>query len=209
MKILNLYSGIGGNRKLWENVDVTAVEHNEKIAGIYSDHFPQDKVIVGDAHEYLLKHYKEFDFIWSSPPCPTHSRFNLIQNEQGAKIKYPDMALYQEILLLKHWFDGKFCVENVISYYDPLITPTESGSHYFWTNFRIKKEPNKKRGIRREHLGHRESIIGFDLSKYDLNKKFYRMITNNCTEPELGLYILEQALGVIREENTSQLKMAI
>ena len=26
MKVLNLYCGIGGNRKLWEDVEVTAVE---------------------------------------------------------------------------------------------------------------------------------------------------------------------------------------
>jgi len=71
MKVLNLYAGIGGNRKLWEDVDVTAVELNPDIAKIYQDFFPNDKVIVADAHKYLLKHYKEFDFIWSSPPCQT------------------------------------------------------------------------------------------------------------------------------------------
>jgi DNA (cytosine-5)-methyltransferase 1 len=75
MKVLNLYSGIGGNRKLWQDVEVTAVEHNPDIARIYKDFFPKDTVIVGDAHEWLLKHYSEFDFIWTSPPCPTHSQF--------------------------------------------------------------------------------------------------------------------------------------
>ncbi|GAF94116.1 unnamed protein product, partial [marine sediment metagenome] len=77
MKILNLYAGIGGNRKLWtpngDEHEITAVEHDPKIAEIYQDFFPNDKVVVGDAHQYLLEHYKEFDFIWSSPPCPTHS----------------------------------------------------------------------------------------------------------------------------------------
>jgi len=32
MKILNLYCGIGWNRKLWKNVDVTAIEINPEIA---------------------------------------------------------------------------------------------------------------------------------------------------------------------------------
>ena len=32
MKILNLYAGIGGNRKLWKDVQVTAVELNSEIA---------------------------------------------------------------------------------------------------------------------------------------------------------------------------------
>jgi len=51
VRVLNLYAGIGGNRKYWENVEVTAVEYNEEIAMIYKDHFPNDNVIVGDAHE--------------------------------------------------------------------------------------------------------------------------------------------------------------
>jgi DNA (cytosine-5)-methyltransferase 1 len=73
MKILNLYSGIGGNRKLWGNEhEITSVEYNESIANIYKDLYPNDKVIVADAHEYLQEHFKEFDFIWTSPPCPTH-----------------------------------------------------------------------------------------------------------------------------------------
>ena len=41
---------------------------NEKIAKIYKYNFPNDNIIVTDAHEYLLNHFKEFDFIWSSPP---------------------------------------------------------------------------------------------------------------------------------------------
>lgn len=54
MKILNLYAGIGGNRKLWgSRHQVTAVEKNEEIASIYKDMFPCDQVVVGDAHEYL------------------------------------------------------------------------------------------------------------------------------------------------------------
>ena len=115
MRVLNLYAGIGGNRKLWTDVEVTAVELNPNIAKIYQDFFPEDKVIVADAHQYLLENFKEFDFIWSSPPCPTHSRFNNISNLRGG-CKYPDMKLYEEIIYLKHWFKGKYCIENVISY---------------------------------------------------------------------------------------------
>lgn len=53
LKILNLYAGIGGNRKLWGRVhNITAVELNPKIAEVYKDFFPEDNVIVADAHEY-------------------------------------------------------------------------------------------------------------------------------------------------------------
>ena len=108
MKILNLYAGIGGNRKLWgDKHEVTAIENDSKIAKIYQELFPNDKVIITDAHEYLLKHYQEFDFIWSSPPCPTHSNTNRFLNAQGV-IRYPDMDLYKEIILLKEFFKGNY-----------------------------------------------------------------------------------------------------
>lgn len=69
MKILNLYAGIGGNRKLWGNEhEITAIENVKSIAEIYKKFYPKDNVVIDDAHDYLLKHYKEFDFIWSSPP---------------------------------------------------------------------------------------------------------------------------------------------
>jgi len=63
MKILNCYCGLGGNRKLWKNVEVTAIEIDPEIAEIYQDNFPDDKVIVTDAHKYLEKNYKKFDFL--------------------------------------------------------------------------------------------------------------------------------------------------
>ncbi len=52
MKILNLCCGLGGNRKLWgDKHEVIAVESDPKIAKIYQDNFPKDKVVVGDAGE--------------------------------------------------------------------------------------------------------------------------------------------------------------
>ena len=145
MKVLNLYAGIGGNRKLWTDVDVTAVELNPDIAKIYQDFFPNDKVIVADAHQYLLEHYKEFDFIWSSPPCQTHSqiRYNIgfKANRKYRKVDavYPDMSLYQEIILLDKFFSGKWIVENTIPYYEPLIKEQKVGGHIVWSNFLIDK----------------------------------------------------------------------
>lgn len=228
MKILNLYAGIGGNRKLWEDCEVTAVEFNSDIAKVYQDFFPNDKVIVGDAHEYLLKHYSEFDFIWASPPCPTHSKINYSNGGRWA-MKYPDMRLYQEIILLQEWFKGKYVVENVISYYKPLIQPQESGRHYFWANFKIPKKDygiqigrlngaeqdkhrdkflneleNKMRKpiIREAQIPELSALHGLDLSKINIPNK--RQVLRNCVLPELGLLILDCARNIIRKTNTIQ-----
>lgn len=202
MKILNLYAGIGGNRKLWgDEHEITAVENNRQIAMIYADFFPNDEVVFDDAHQYLLDHYREFDFIWASPPCPTHSRFNFLSNQQeGKTVKYPNMALYQEIIYLKHWFKGKWIVENVISYYEPLIAPIKSNGHYFWSNFLFPNMPNYVRRIKRkdEQDLEREKLLGIDLQNYNLPKRFRRTLANNCCEPEIGKRILEYALNPIK-----------
>lgn len=213
MKVLNLYAGIGGNRKLWTDCEVTAVEYDSNIALVYKDYFPNDTVIVGDAHQFLLEHYKEFDFIWSSPPCPTHSVTNHFLNAQGV-IRYPDMALYQEIIFLQHFFTGKYVVENVKPYYEPLIKPQISGRHCFWANFKIpdvKIEstigtfgPVKSKGGKRT-AGDSHNKLGFDVSKYSgINKS---KVLNNCVHPEIGLAILKAAKGITESKNNIQSKL--
>lgn len=205
IKILNLYCGIGGNRKLWDgDIEVTAIEINESIAKIYHDFFPNDKVIVCDAHQYLLEHFKEFDFIWSSPPCPTHSRLRKgLSMNAGAKAVYPDMRLYEEILLLMGYFTGKWVVENVNSWYDPLIKPFELSRHYFWSNFPLPKKTvrdgkfsitggiNKEQG--NEQVLRLQKEFGVDLSKYSNDERWKRTLLRNMVNPELALHIFNMA----------------
>jgi len=192
IKVLNLYAGIGGNRKLWpdDEIEVTAVEYNKEIAAIYQDFFPNDKVIVADAHKYLLDHYKEFDFIWSSPPCPTHSQFRQRCGVKawGQKPKYPDMTLWQEIIFLKYHFKGLYVIENVIPYYPDQFQPQEVGRHYFWANFKIcDKKGFQPLAIKSSEIKDLEQLHNFDLKKYKIKNK--RQILRNCVLPALGRYI--------------------
>ena len=206
MRILNLYAGIGGNRKLWEDVDVTAVEWNEEIARVYSDNFPNDKVIVADAHQYLLDHYTEFDFIWASPPCPTHSRARFWGWSKKKPI-YPDVKLYQEITLLRHHFNSKYVVENVVPYYAPWIAPCASiGRHLFWANFKIGKFKIKST-IKLHTAGRRqyEKEYGFDLSGYNIERKDRKL--RNCVHPETGNHILDRAKNITKKTNTEQMNL--
>jgi len=213
MKILNLYAGIGGNRKLWgEEHEITAVENNPEIARIYKDFFPNDNVIVADAHEYLLKHLNEFDFIWSSPPCPSHSRLNYPAFKQG-RYRYPDMKLYEEIILLKWCFKGKWCVENVISYYNPLIKPKLIGRHYYWSNFHIDKiKQHINDDIANGTYNTMQEYHNINLDKYKINKKHFnqkfniqqikRLLLRNAVNPKHGLHIFNCAFKT--KQNTLQ-----
>lgn len=211
MKILNLYAGIGGNRKLWDQTgkhEITAVENNKETANIYHDYYPNDNIIIDDAHQFLLANYKEFDFIWSSPPCPTHSKiqwFNVFSNSKKAghinrTAIYPDMNLYQEIILLKSFVvnDQKWVIENVIPYYEPLILGEKIGRHLFWSNFKIDyfEEKNKEKKI--QNVTSSDNRFGYDLSIYKIKNK--RQILRNCVNPEIGLYILQQAMNIESED---------
>ena len=200
-KVLNLYAGIGGNRKLWEDVDVTAVEWDEEKADVYQDHFPEDTVVIEDAHEYLRKNHEGYDFIWASPPCPTHSRMR--RTNTDIESVYPDMRLYQEILLLEHDFDSDYAVENVNPYYEPLIEPQIRGRHAFWSNYHIPVFSDKGGndvtthgqggGQGREGCYELAEKYGFELRQYDFTTEFLRKIVSNCVKPELGKHVFEAA----------------
>lgn len=230
IKVLNLYAGIGGNRKLWKDCEVTAVEFDPRIAEIYKDLYPDDNVIVGDAHQYLLDHYNEYGFIWGSPPCPSHSITNHFLNAQGI-IRYPDMSLYQEIIFLQYFYKGKYCIENVKPYYEPLIKPQNIGRHCFWANFKIPNEysafnEDKAALIGKSQIGRfgsvkskstgggankgrtegdNHSMLGFDLSKYNFPNK--NKLLNNCVIPEIGLAIFNAAVGIVESNNNTQLQL--
>ena len=210
-KVLNLYACLGGNRYKWADCEVTAVELDPELSRLYQERFPNDTVITEDAHEYLLKNYKNFDFIWSSPPCPTHSRLVHTNRDRSAyKLQYPDMRLYQEIILLQNMYKGLFCVENVVSYYDPLITPQKRGRHYYWTNFKLPLDIGERNDI--------NGIIGKSLGRnfkkvcefHDYNFKNYKgnqridKIAANLVDYEAGLTIFNTARGIITKSKTSQ-----
>ena len=211
IKVLNLYCGIGGNRMGWKEFDniieVTAVEIDEEIAKIYKKQFPNDKVIVDDAHDYLLKHFREYDFIWSSCPCVSHSR---VRKQLAFKKKadgtvyeqnkpiYPDMRLYEEIILLDNYYNGIYCGENVIPYYEPLIEPQKLGRHYFWSNIALPKIKFESRGSF-DNATEMLSSMGFNDNIYDDSKGVSKLRTaRNCLEPEISKYIFKCFLENIK-----------
>ena len=212
MKILNLYACLGGNRYKWnevkEDIEVVAVEWDEELAKLYQDRFPNDTVIVADAHQYLLDHYQEFDFIWSSPPCPTHSRARFSRRNTTTPI-YPDMKLYQEIIFLDKWVKGKYVVENVIPYYQPLIPAQKRGRHLYWTNFNLPNDLNERKASIMEGKNEVQKwceFHNFDFTKYK-GKQRTDKIARNLVDYEAGKTIFETALGIITKSDIKQTEL--
>jgi DNA (cytosine-5)-methyltransferase 1 len=214
MKILNLYACLGGNRYKWnevkEDIQVTAIELDEELAKIYQKRFPNDKVIVADAHQYLLEHYNEFDFIWSSPPCPTHSRARYWAiGANGKSPTYPNMNLYSEILLLDYHFKGKYVVENVIPYYQPMLNPKKRGRHLYWTNFNLPSNLRDRRFKISQTKNELQELCKFheiDLSTYKGEQSKVK-IGRNLVDYDAGKTIFETALGIIRKQDVKQTEL--
>jgi DNA (cytosine-5)-methyltransferase 1 len=218
MKILNLYACLGGNRYKWDEVakekgieiKVTAVELDEVAAELYQERFPNDIVIVADAHQYLLENFKEFDFIWSSPPCPSHSRVRFSQkNRESTKTIYPDMKLYEEILFLQNYFEGKYVVENVIPYYEPLIHAQKRGRHLYWTNYTLPTDIKERKiqiGIGKDEVNKLCAFHDYNFRKYKGKQRVDKM-ARNLVDYEAGRTIFETALGIIKKKDEKQISI--
>ena len=217
MKVLNLYACLGGNRYKWDEVvkekgieiEVTAVEWDEELAKLYQERFPNDTVIVADAHQYLLDHYKEFDFIWSSPPCPSHSRVRFSQkNRENCDAVFPDFKLYEEVVFLDNYFNGKYVVENVIPFYEPLISAKKRGRHLYWTNFNLPTDIRERDGSGIISKAKNEVDVLCTFHDYDFHKYKGKQrkdkIARNLVDYEAGRTIFETALGIEKKSIINQ-----
>ena len=220
MKILNLYACLGGNRYKWDEVakekgieiQVTAVELDPEAARLYQERFPNDNVIVADAHQYLQDNFKDFDFIWSSPPCPSHSRLVLSnKNKDSYDLRYPEMSLYQQVIFLDNFFNGKYVVENVIPYYEPLIPAQKRGRHLYWSNIKLPTNINERPTIgistAKNEVKKLCEFHDFDFYKYKGKQPINKM-ARNLVDYEAGRTIFETALGIYNQnKNTNQLSI--
>lgn len=219
-KILNLYACLGGNRYKWDEVakeagiqiEVTAVELDEELSKLYHYRFLNDTVIVSDAHQYLLDHFKEFDFIWSSPPCPSHSKVRVTQKtRENFNFLYPDMKLYEEVIFLDNFFNGKYVVENVTPYYEPLIHAKKRGRHLYWTNFNLPSDLRERKLEGTLCLMENEiktlcEFHDYDFRKYKGEQRLDK-VARNLVDYEAGRTIFETVLGIEKKKNVQQVSI--
>jgi len=210
IKVLNLHAGIGGNRKMWdsEKYEVTAVEWCEDLAEVYQKWYPNDKVIVGDANEYLAKNYEEFDFIWASPSCTTHSKIRFMASKSKENRKYdaklPNMELYSFIVFLQNFCkDKKWVVENVKPYYTPIIEPNKTlGRHIFWCNFDFEEKCFENPDTNHVNVTGKTNRFGISLEGIKIKQRKDQVI-RNCVNPEMGKHIIDSAFPEVKGEHSA------
>lgn len=199
---MNLYSGLGGNRELWTGCEVTSVELDPAIADVYRQMFPGDELVVCDALCYLEQNYDKYDFIWSSPPCPSHGQYrhNVGVLGKGYAPIIPDMTpLYGQIVFLQTYCSGMWVIENVKPYYEPLIKPTfEIQRHLFWSNF-----PVGALNLAGEHIRTKNKISDFANHEAVASSKIKnkRQCLRNRVNPNVGLHIFKEAQGYMNSND--------
>lgn len=206
MRILNLYAGLGGNRKSWTQHEITAVEIVPEIAEIYQELFPYDQVIIADVLQFVrVEDLGSYDFIWASPSCKTHS---CATTKKFRSV--PDLtSIYGLMIFLDYQCETPYVIENVQPWYKvPLFwRPNfKIDRHLFWTNFTIpvpKKRIVDSRISKDMKIHKRDrSIImrgsleeialyhNFDLSLIsNINNK--ETMLKNMTHWRIGEYILK------------------
>ena len=218
IKILNLYACLGGNRYKWnevhDEIEVTAVELDPGLAELYQQRFPNDKMVIADAHQYLLEYYHQFDFIWTSPPCPSHSRarfWNSSNIETNTKPVYPDLKLYEEVIFLQNYFHGKYVVENVIPYYQPLIPAQKRGRHLYWSNFKLPINLSERKVSISSEKNEVQKLCDFHDYNFHNYKGFQRKdkIARNLVDYEAGKTIFQTAVDIILQKEQKQIGLFV
>ena len=120
------------------------------------------------------------------------------------------MTLYQEIIFLQHHFEGKWIVENVTPYYEPLIPAKKRDRHLYWTNFNLPSVLSKREQAKicsgTIEVKKLCEFHNYDFYKYK-GKQPTNKIARNLVDYEAGKTILETVLGITRKQNEKQIQM--
>jgi len=92
------------------------------------------------------------------------------------------LKLYQEIIFLDTFFKGKYCVENVIPYYEALVKGQQRDRHLYWTNFIL---PTDLGGRKNPDLSRTKDLVtvlsefhDYDFRKYKGEQSVQKMARN-------------------------------
>ena len=116
------------------------------------------------------------------------------------------MNLYQEIIFLENYFSGKWCVENVIPYYTPLIPAQKRGRHLYWTNF-ILPQTLSNRTIQisagDDEVSRLCEFHEYNFRQYNGEQRIDK-VARNLVDFEAGLTVFQCAVGAFKSNSIHQ-----
>ena len=117
--------------------------------------------------------------------------------------------MYEEIIFLQNHFKGKFVVENVIPYYEPLIPAKKRHRHLYWCNFNLPnvltiREARISTGL--QEVKKLCEFHDYDFYKYK-GKQPINKIARNLVDYEAGKTILDTLMGLRTKQNINQTEL--
>lgn len=209
LKLLNLYSGIGGNVYKLDRAqfEITSIENNPKVAAVYQELNPDDEIIITDALNYLKQHFKKFDIIWMSPPCQTHSKLQHSQRKRvNRSVNIIDPQLWQCILFgYQHLNDQSiiWIVENVEPWYNKYwnFPHVKLGRHYYYSNANFHNISTKNPGnFSKMNLAALIKFHGLPIDDNimelirSIDRQHPRVVLRNCVHPGEAAQIMQQLI---------------
>ena len=124
---------------------------------------------------------------------------------------YPDLKLYEEVIFLDNFFKGKYVVENVTPYYEPLVPAQKRGRHLYWTNFTLPNDINERKlkgtlCLMKNEIDTLCEFHDYDFRKYKGEQRLDKM-ARNLVDYEAGRTIFETALGIVSKKQTNQIEL--
>ena len=104
-------------------------------------------------------------------------------------------------------FKGKYVVENVIPYYEPLIPAKKRGRHLYWTNFNLPSNLGERKGgimEGKDEVNRWCDFHDYDFFKYKGSQRLDK-IARNLIDYEVGKTILDTVMGIKPKSTKSKL----
>ena len=118
------------------------------------------------------------------------------------------MKLYQEIIFLDKIYVGKYVVENVIPYYQPLIPAQKRHRHLYWANFNLPKVLTTRKSISWQQATNELSMWcdfhEYDFKKYE-GKQRRNKIARNLVDYEAGKTIFQTVVDILQNKPAHQI----
>jgi len=195
---------LGFQRFMKENnicFEYVAVDNDRKVLQVHSLLNPHSKTVLEDAWLISDDRLLQYDFVWASPPCESHS---VLCWKRKDKPK-PDMRLWWLIRRLRK-LKVPFIVENVRPYYGTILKPTaKAGRHLLWSNLSLKSVQLNSNVTFYDIHNRRDALVEYHGLPGWVARVATRDMLRDMMHPQLSYKLAKQVIPFILSYRSSQL----
>ena len=107
---------------------------------------------------------------------------------------------------MEHHFKGKYTIENVIPYYEPLIPAQKRGRHLYWCNFKLPQDLGEREfqmaGL--DEVNRLCEFHDYDFYQYKGEQRIDKL-ARNLVDYEAGLTIFNTVKNILSGKDVNQI----